>query len=185
MVVIIIRKPDFPDSTALEIDEHAYPIILTNVEIIADLTPKMPGDAPPQSPECSAPEGYVMAILNLNTGYAVRGNRFAARFSELKSLDLPEERTAEFSATLCGFMNTHFGIPSRSGYIEFASPRAGRSGGTAGPFSADTAIVFCYSTISQEEVLVSAASSICSISRLETLAAAVHRAPAYPRPAAA
>ena len=110
-------------------------IIQTNVEITADRRRKILGDASSTvAGMLGKPEGYVMVILNLNTDMLFAGTDSPLAFLELKSLGLPEERTSEFSATLCGFMNTHFGIPPERIYIEFASPPRHMFGWNSGTF---------------------------------------------------
>lgn len=43
-------------------------------------------------------------------------------YLELKSLGLPEARTAELSAALCTLVEAQLGVPKARVYIEFASP---------------------------------------------------------------
>jgi hypothetical protein len=50
------------------------------------------------------------------------GDTAPCAYLELKSLGLPEQRTAELSAALCGFVEEHLGVPKSRVYIEFASP---------------------------------------------------------------
>jgi len=79
------------------------------------------------------PESYIMVILQTNPDMRFAGDDAPLAYLELKSLGLPEERTRDLSATLCGFMETHFGIAPERIYIEFASPPRhmfGWSGGT-------------------------------------------------------
>jgi len=79
------------------------------------------------------PESYVLVILEVNPNMLFAGDDAPLAYLELKSLGLPEDRTSELSATLCGFMETHFGVSPERIYIEFASPPRhmfGWSGGT-------------------------------------------------------
>jgi phenylpyruvate tautomerase PptA (4-oxalocrotonate tautomerase family) len=65
------------------------------------------------------PEGYVMVKLNHNPDMMFAGNQQPLAYVELKSLGLPEELTAEFSATLCSMLSGEAGIPAERIYIEF------------------------------------------------------------------
>ena len=47
------------------------------------------------------PESYVMVKFNSNTDMMFAGNQQPLAYVELKSLGLPEDRTAGFSAALC------------------------------------------------------------------------------------
>ncbi|MCF7990390.1 MAG: hypothetical protein K9M02_08095 [Thiohalocapsa sp.] len=68
------------------------------------------------------PERYVMVLLEPVPALCFAGQSTPAAYLELKSLGLPEERTAELSATLCGLMAEQLGVPADRIYIEFASP---------------------------------------------------------------
>lgn len=68
------------------------------------------------------PEGYVLVALEPVADMCFGGDAAPLAYLELKSLGLPEERTAEFSATLCGFLEQHLGVPPSRVYIEFAAP---------------------------------------------------------------
>jgi phenylpyruvate tautomerase PptA (4-oxalocrotonate tautomerase family) len=79
------------------------------------------------------PEGYVLVILEIDLDMLFAADDASLAYLELKSLGLPEDRTSALSATLCDFMETHFGVPPERVYIEFASPPRhlfGWSGGT-------------------------------------------------------
>jgi len=79
------------------------------------------------------PEGYVLVMLEDNSDMLFAGDPAPLAYLELKSLGLPEERTPELSAALCGFMETRFGVSPARVYIEFASPPRhlfGYNGGT-------------------------------------------------------
>ncbi len=68
------------------------------------------------------PERYVMVILEHNPDMCFGGDTAPLAYLELKSLGLPEQRSAEFSATLCNLIQTHLGVAPDRIYIEFASP---------------------------------------------------------------
>lgn len=68
------------------------------------------------------PERYVMVTLQHNPTMLFAGNNDPLAYLELKSLGLPEDRTAEFSATLCELVTQHLGIPAARIYIAFSTP---------------------------------------------------------------
>lgn len=68
------------------------------------------------------PEAYVMVLLEPVADMCFSGDTAPAAYLELKSLGLPEARTPELSAALCGFVEEHLGVPKSRVYIEFASP---------------------------------------------------------------
>ncbi|MGB5736074.1 MAG: phenylpyruvate tautomerase MIF-related protein [Thiohalocapsa sp.] len=80
------------------------------------------------------PERYVMVLLEPTPYMCFGGDRAPLAYLELKSLGLPEERTGEFSATLCALMQQHLGVPPGRTYIEFASPDRHLFGYNAGTF---------------------------------------------------
>ncbi len=67
------------------------------------------------------PEQYVMVNLTPNGNMSFGGSSEPLAYLELKSIGLPADRTREFSATLCGFMQDIFGIPAERVYIEFSN----------------------------------------------------------------
>jgi phenylpyruvate tautomerase len=50
------------------------------------------------------------------------GDSAPCAMMQLKSLGLPEQQTAEFSESLCNFLNQQTGIPTNRIYIEFSGP---------------------------------------------------------------
>lgn len=79
------------------------------------------------------PERYVMVMLEQNPAMCFAGDSAPLAYLELKSLGLPEQRSADFSSTLCELMQQHLGIAADRVYIEFASPPRhlfGFNGGT-------------------------------------------------------
>ncbi len=110
-------------------------IIRTNVEAPADLRWKMIQDASATVADILAkPEASVMVILEHNPAMLFAGNDAPLAYLELKSLGLPEDRTAELSAALCDFVQTCFGVPPGRVYIEFASPPRHLFGWNGGTF---------------------------------------------------
>jgi len=111
-----------------------YLRIQTNVE-------REPGDSQPVLARASAlvagllgkPEKYVMVALEAGVPMAISGSEAPTAYLELKSIGLPETRTAELSRALCEFIREEFGIRPERCYIEFAdAPRTmwGWNGGT-------------------------------------------------------
>lgn len=80
------------------------------------------------------PESYIMVILKNSTDMLFAGDGTPLAYLELKSLGLPEDRTAEFSAALCDFVADRFGIAPERVYIEFASPPRHLFGWSRGTF---------------------------------------------------
>ena len=66
------------------------------------------------------PERYVMVSLEQGQAMLFAGDEAPCAYLELKSIGLPEGRSAEFSATLCGLIHEELGIPQARIYIEFA-----------------------------------------------------------------
>jgi len=84
--------------------------------------------------ELGKPESYVMVILQTNPDMLFAGDDAPLAYLELKSLGLPESRTAELSAALCGLMTEHFGVPAARVYIELTSPPRHLFGWNGGTF---------------------------------------------------
>lgn len=68
------------------------------------------------------PESYVMSIVQSGQTMLFAGSDQICAYVELKSLGLPEARTAEFSATLCDLIEENLGIDPARIYIDFSSP---------------------------------------------------------------
>ncbi len=68
------------------------------------------------------PENYVMVIINAGTSMLFAGNDAPAAYLELKSLGLPEDKSAGFSASLCAKTAELLGVDTGRIYIEFTSP---------------------------------------------------------------
>jgi len=66
------------------------------------------------------PEQYVMISIEHNPAMLFAGNDAPLAYLELKSIGLPDAKTAEFSATLAGMLEQQLGIPAERVYIEFA-----------------------------------------------------------------
>ena len=68
------------------------------------------------------PESYVMVKILPEQILMFAGSDEPAAHVKLKSLGLPENLTADFSAEICAFISAELGIKSSRIYIEFASP---------------------------------------------------------------
>ena len=68
------------------------------------------------------PESYVMICLLDGNTMSFAGDSSPCAMLELKSLGLPEQQTAEFSESLCNFLNQQTGIKPERIYIQFSGP---------------------------------------------------------------
>ncbi len=68
------------------------------------------------------PESYVMVKLLPEQTLIFAGTDAPAAHVQLKSLGLPENKTADFSAAICAFIGSELDIDSGRIYIEFANP---------------------------------------------------------------
>lgn len=79
------------------------------------------------------PEKFVMVWLEDGARMAFAGTTEPLAYLELKSLGLPQDRTAAFSRALTDFVGEALEVPAGRVYIEFASPPRhmwGFNGGT-------------------------------------------------------
>ncbi len=67
------------------------------------------------------PERYVMIEINDNTPMMFAGTDEPLAYLELKSIDLPVDKTTSLSASLCAMLNSSTGIAKDRVYIEFSS----------------------------------------------------------------
>ena len=65
------------------------------------------------------PESYVMAILEPEKNLLFGGTDEPAAYVTLDSIGLPEARTADFSATICAFLEDALKVPANRIYIAF------------------------------------------------------------------
>jgi len=68
------------------------------------------------------PESYVMVKIQSEQNLIFSGTNEPAAHVKLKSLGLPENHTADFSAKICAFLKSELGIDSARVYIEFSNP---------------------------------------------------------------
>lgn len=80
------------------------------------------------------PESYVMVIFEDARDMVFAGTSAPTAFLELKSLGLPEGRTAQYSRALCDLLADALSIPAERIYIEFASPTNRMFGWNGGTF---------------------------------------------------
>jgi phenylpyruvate tautomerase PptA (4-oxalocrotonate tautomerase family) len=80
------------------------------------------------------PESYVMVILEDGRDLMFAGTTEPAAYLELKSLGLPEDRTADYSRVLCDLLAERLAIPAGRVYIEFAAPPRHLFGWNGGTF---------------------------------------------------
>jgi phenylpyruvate tautomerase PptA (4-oxalocrotonate tautomerase family) len=66
-------------------------------------------------------ENYVMVAIEADQDMLFAGSSEPLAYLELKSIGLPEETTAQLSASLCQLLSTELGIEQNRIYIEFAN----------------------------------------------------------------
>ncbi len=103
-----------------------YLKIQTNQEIEAAAAQNLLSEASRLvAAQLGKPESYVMVALQPPLPMLFAGKPDATAYLELKSIGLPESKTAALSAALCELMETHLQIPKERIYIEFSdAPRA-------------------------------------------------------------
>lgn len=67
------------------------------------------------------PESYVMTLLETQVSMTMSGTTEPAAYIELKSINLPEDKTAELSSALCQHISTLLDINPKRIYIEFSN----------------------------------------------------------------
>ena len=65
------------------------------------------------------PEQYVLAILDDGKTLLFGGEKGPAAYVTLDSIGLPEDRTPDFAARICSFLETALDIPGNRVYIAF------------------------------------------------------------------
>jgi phenylpyruvate tautomerase PptA (4-oxalocrotonate tautomerase family) len=95
----------------------------TNLNITADQTSVLPVKlSSAASRLLGKPESYVMVMINGNQTMLMGGSDEPCAFLQLKSLGLPEEDCAAFSAALCDEISDELSIAPNRIYIEFSNP---------------------------------------------------------------
>lgn len=84
--------------------------------------------------ELGKPESYVMVALEADVPMLFAGDDAPLAYLELKSIGLPESKTANLSAALCRLMEESAGIHMERVYIEFANALPSMWGWKGGTF---------------------------------------------------
>ena len=90
--------------------------VVDNEQVIATRASKLATEI------LNKPESYVMVRIQTEQTLLFAGSDEPAALVKLKSLDLPEKNTPEFSSRICNFINSEFNINSARVYIEFSNP---------------------------------------------------------------
>ena len=90
--------------------------VVDNEQIIATNASKLATEI------LNKPESYVMVRIQTEQTLLFAGSNEPAALVQLKSLDLPEKNTPEFSSRICNFISSEFNINSARIYIEFSNP---------------------------------------------------------------
>ena len=97
--------------------------ITTNISLDDETAQRLCKDASAHTASLlGKPESYVMVSLQPGTIMSFTGDSSPCAMLELKSLGLPEQQTAEFSESLCDFLNQQTGIKPERIYIQFSGP---------------------------------------------------------------
>ena len=108
--------------------------VQTNEVIDTDRQKSLAGKASQQVADMlGKPERYVMVSIEHNPAMLFGGSDDPMAYLELKSIGLPEAKTAELSQKLASLLGDELGLPADRIYIEFAdAPRSmwGWNGGT-------------------------------------------------------
>lgn len=67
------------------------------------------------------PESYVMVLLETQKSMTMAGTSEPVAYLELKSINLPEDKTSEYSKQLCQQIGTLLEISPERIYIEFSN----------------------------------------------------------------
>lgn len=89
---------------------------INNCQAIAEQASRLTADI------LGKPESYVMVKIQPEQTLIFAGTNEPAAHVKLKSLGLPENRTAEFSLSICSFISSELNINSDRIYIEFTNP---------------------------------------------------------------
>lgn len=89
---------------------------IEDCQAITELASKLTADM------LGKPESYVMVKIIPEQALIFGGTNEPAAHVKLKSLGLPEDNTADFSARICSFIETELNIQSARIYIEFSNP---------------------------------------------------------------
>jgi phenylpyruvate tautomerase PptA (4-oxalocrotonate tautomerase family) len=108
--------------------------IQTNVELPTEAKISLLRDVSTQvAAVLGKPERYVMTMLEPNPSMLFAGDDSPLAYLELKSINLPDDRTGEISEVLSNLITQKLSIPADRIYIEFSNAERhmwGWSGGT-------------------------------------------------------
>ena len=97
--------------------------LTTNLDIAADQQiPLLSALSTLTAKLLGKPQSYVMVILQDRQPMLMGGTDEPCTYLQFKSLGLPEDSTAGFSAALCDLITGQLGIPANRIYIEFSNP---------------------------------------------------------------
>lgn len=112
-----------------------YLAIKTNVDIDAGTASAISVDLTAATAGLlGKPERYVMVSLESSVPMAFAASTEPLAYVELKSIGLPEDQTAGFSAALCDAIGDQLQIPAERIYIEFANAERHMFGWNGGTF---------------------------------------------------
>lgn len=80
------------------------------------------------------PEDWVMVSLESKLDMIFAGSFDPVAFIEVKSIELPENRTAELSEKICDFIESKLKIPGERIYIEFTNAKGNMWGWNSDTF---------------------------------------------------
>ena len=92
-------------------------VTIENADVLAKQASSLAADI------LGKPESYVMVKILPEQTLILAGTNEPAAHVKLKSLGLQEDKTTDYSASLCAFISNNFGIDSARIYIEFANPQ--------------------------------------------------------------
>lgn len=84
--------------------------------------------------ELGKPESYAMVALEADVPMLFGGEDSPLAYLELKSIGLPQEKTARLSTALCSLLEESVGINKKRVYIEFANAEKHMWGWDGGTF---------------------------------------------------
>ena len=106
-----------------------YLKIQTNTPLTPDATQSLLAQASRTvAQELGKPESYVMVALEPPLPMLFGGSDAPLAYLELKSIGLPEAKTAALSKALCELMTKQANIPQERVYIEFANAKGAHWG---------------------------------------------------------
>ena len=100
-----------------------YLSLHTNLELDTDTTRKaLKSLSQGVAAALGKSENYVMIAIEPSKSMLFAGSDGPSAYCEMKSLGLLEDKTSEFSSTVCRLVNDALGIDPARIYIEFAAP---------------------------------------------------------------